>query len=308
MIRAFLTEERPLKLLALLLAVTLFVIVRGDKDAVTSGYVKVVYVLPDNRVLVSDPVDEVRVSVRGPWTRVQRFDEREIEPIRVDLTHASGSTVRFTEDMVKLPAGLRVASIRPPEVKVEFDPRMVRAVTIRPVVEGDPADGFHVLKVTARPAVVRLDGAKGVVEGLRSAPTKPLHIAGARAPVRGEVSLEPPPRHSHFVDVKQVAVDADVEPALLELMLDGVPVHVSGATRLSSEVAPQAVQLVLRGPADTLRRVQRSDISVTVDVQLEDGRPPGSYRKRVSVTGLPRGIAAEIRPDTVLLSTHRRRD
>ena len=40
----------------MVLAVTLFVLVRNDKDATSGAYVKVIYTLPEDRVLVSDPV------------------------------------------------------------------------------------------------------------------------------------------------------------------------------------------------------------------------------------------------------------
>src|SRR5262249_48299383 len=115
-----LTDELPLKIVSLVIAVTLFVIVRSDKDAATASYVKVIYTLPQDKVRVSGPPGEVRVGVRGPWTRLQRFDERGVEPIRVDLKDAVDGTLRFDEGMVKLPVGLRVASITPSEVKLEF--------------------------------------------------------------------------------------------------------------------------------------------------------------------------------------------
>src|SRR3954468_23795486 len=118
LVRAF-TEELPIKLLSMVLAVTLFVLVRNDKDATSGAYVKVIYTLPEDRVLVSDPVPEVKVSVRGPWTKLQHLD-RSIEPIRIDLTkvHASAgpSDVRIDEDLVRMPLGVRVASITPSEV------------------------------------------------------------------------------------------------------------------------------------------------------------------------------------------------
>src|SRR4051794_10547678 len=96
-----LVDELPLKIVSMVIAVTLFVIVRSDKDAATGAYVKVIYTLPTDRVLVSDPVGEVRVGVRGSWTRLQRFDERALDPIRVDLKDAHDGVFHFDESMVK---------------------------------------------------------------------------------------------------------------------------------------------------------------------------------------------------------------
>ena len=49
-------------------------------------------------MLVSDPVPEVKVSVRGPWTKLQHLD-RSLEPLHIDLTRVhtpEGSTVSLT--------------------------------------------------------------------------------------------------------------------------------------------------------------------------------------------------------------------
>ena len=73
LVRIF-ADELPIKILSMVLAVTLFVLVRNDKDATSGAYVKVIYTLPEDRVLVSDPVPEIKVSVRGPWTKLQHLD------------------------------------------------------------------------------------------------------------------------------------------------------------------------------------------------------------------------------------------
>jgi len=149
-----LVEELPLKIVSLVIALTLFVVVRTDREASTGVYVKVIYTLPTDRVLVSEPVSEVRVGVRGSWTRLARLEDRGIEPIRIDLKDARDGLLRFDDAMVKIPAGLRVASISPAEVQLKFEPRAVREVAIEPVLEGQPADGFQLGTVVATPRTV----------------------------------------------------------------------------------------------------------------------------------------------------------
>src|SRR3954451_8478628 len=155
LVRIF-VEELPIKVLSMVLAVTLFVLVRNDKDATSGAYVKVIYTLPEDRVLVSEPAPEVKVSVRGPWTKLQHLD-RTLEPLHIDLTRVHTPDVRIDEDMLKLPAGVRVSSIVPSEVHVEFEPRIVREVPVQPILEGQPAEGYRVAKVTAEPGTVRVD-------------------------------------------------------------------------------------------------------------------------------------------------------
>jgi YbbR domain-containing protein len=303
-----LIDEAPLKLVSLVIAVTLFVIVRTDKDAATGAYVKVIYNLPEDRVLVSEPVAEVRVGVRGPWTRLQRFDEREVEPIRVDLTRKTDPVFRFDESMVKLPVGLHVASISPSDVKLEWEPRVTRDVRVQPLLEGDPAPGYHVARVVAAPDTVSVDGAQRAVEAMTRAPTRPLRIVGAKATVRAEVPLDAAPRHARFLDATTVTVEADIEPAMAERVFDAVPIRVIGLSRLEGVAEPPEGRLILRGPADLIQQVSTDTVSLRVDGQLIDLRPPAKYLRSVTVSGLPAGVAAEVQPDSVTVTTHRRRE
>jgi YbbR domain-containing protein len=303
-----LLDELPLKLVSLVIAVTLFVIVRSDKEAASGAYVKVLYTLPEDRVLVSEPVGEVRVGVRGPWTRLSRLDERDLEPIRVDLRHIYDNELRFDDGMIKLPVGLRVASISPSEMKLEFEPRVQKRVSVQPLLEGEAAAGFHVAKVTADPAEVTVDGAKSAVEAMQRAQVRPLRITGARSPVRGERQLEAPPPHVRFLDATTVAVEADVQPAIVERTFDTMAIKMLGMSRLDATIDPPVARLILRGPSNLVESIADGQVGLQIDGQLIDTRPPSRYLRSVGVGGLPAGVAAEVQPDSVAVTTHRRHD
>jgi YbbR domain-containing protein len=302
-------DDLPIKVLSMVLAVTLFVLVRNDKDATSGAYVKVIYTLPEDRVLVSDPVPEIKVSVRGPWTKLQHLD-RTLEPIHLDLTnvHPPDGNVRIDEDSIKVPTGVRVSSIVPSEVHVEFEPRISREVPVQPILEGQPAEGYRVARVTAEPAKVRVDGAKSAVTGIERVPTRPLKITDARGPVKGDVALEAPPAHARFSDVSTVSVRVDVQPAMVERVFDELPVKVVGLTHMDATVEPATARLVIRGPSPLVGDVSDRTISLKVDASLIDTRPPAKYIRTLTVSGLPAGVAAEVQPDTIMLTTRRKRE
>jgi YbbR domain-containing protein len=306
LIRIF-ADELPIKMLSMVLAVTLFVLVRNDKDATSGAYVKIIYTLPEDRVLVSDPVSEIKVSVRGPWTKLQHLD-RSLEPIRIDLTRVHTPDVRIDEDAIKVPAGVRVSSIVPSEVHVEFEPRVTREVPVQPILEGQPADGYRVAKVLAEPAHVRVDGAKSAVDAIERVPTRPLRITDARGPVKGDVALEAPPVHTRFLEATTVSVRADVQPAMVERVFEDLPVKVVGLTHMDASVEPPTARLVIRGPSPLLGDVSDKTVSLKVEASLIDTRPPAKYIRTLTVSGLPAGVAAEVQPDTIMLTTRRKRE
>jgi hypothetical protein len=268
----------------------------------------VLYTLPEDRVLVSEPPAEVRVVVRGPGTRLQRFDDRDLEPIHVDLRQEAGPVLRFDETMVKLPVGLRVASITPSEAKIEFEPRVQKQVEVQPLLEGEPAAGFHVARVTARPSAITVDGPKSAVEALQRVPTRPLRISGARTLQRGDKALDAPPPHVRFLDATTVTVEAEIKPAMVERVFESLPIKLIAMTRMDAVVEPPTARLILRGPSDLIETVGQADVQLHVDGQLVDLRPPARYVRTVVVGGLPAGIAAEVQPDSVAVTTHRRHE
>lgn len=309
MIRQFLRrvflDNLLLKLLALILSLVLFVAVRGDKDAVAGVYAKIIYVLPADRVLVSSPVNEVRLGIRGPWTRVSRIDERDLGAIRIDLSGAKDGEFAFTDEMVQLPAGLRLASITPSSMQVRFEPKVVRNLPVLPILEGEPAAGFRVSRSVARPSEVRIVGARSVVEALPRARTRPVTISDARERVRTEVALEVAPTHAQWDGTGSVVVEVEVAQALAERTLRAQPLIITGMSRLEGRLEPTVADVVLRGPAEALSAVKPGMPSLLIDAQAEDARPPGVVHKRISVVGLPPGVAAEVVPEAVTLVTRR---
>jgi YbbR domain-containing protein len=302
-----LTADLPLKIAALAVSIGLFAIVRGDKDAATGVFVRIVYTLPSDRVLVSEPVSEVKVGIRGPWTRIQRLDDRDIEPIRIDLSHTRDSVLHFSESMVSVPAGLRVVSISPTETKLDFEPRAERELAVHPVLEGQPQEGFRVTAITVEPDRVRIAGPKRVLQRLERLTTRPLRIADATGAVRETVALDLPV-HAQFLDAGTVTVNVDIRPAIVERAVEGVPVRVVGLTHLDGELDPKVATVILRGPSDLVRRVAPTALQLSVDARLEDSHPPALFKKTINVAGLPSGVAAEVRPDSTVLATRRRRE
>jgi YbbR domain-containing protein len=305
--RAFLhkvfIEDALLKLFSLSIALLLF-LVRSDLDAAASAYVRVNYNLPQDWVMTSEPLSEVKVVIRGPWGRANRFVEGDIGPIQLELSKHQDGELRLSEDMLKLPAGLRVGSFTPPSVYLSFEPIVERTLPVQVVIEGEPRGGYRVGKVRVTPKQVRVSGAKGAVELMHEAQTRPLRVTGLSSPVEMTVKLAPPPRFAHYLDSPDISVYVEVERSILERTYSDVQIKVQGSSPGNVTLSPEEVAVVLRGPALALEQVHGTP-ELTVDASPEERKPPGTYRKRIQVVNLPPDIAAELRPSWVLLTTER---
>ncbi|HYU14966.1 MAG TPA: CdaR family protein, partial [Candidatus Acidoferrum sp.] len=173
-LRSAFLDNVLLKALSLILAVTVFILVHGDDQAVAGGTVFVNYKLPKDRVLVSERVDQVRITVKGSPRRIKRFHREEVEPINIDLNNMTKGEIFFQPDMIELPEGLELVSITPASLRVQFEDRAVKEVPVVVDTAGSPGRGFKVESMTARPGRVRISGAASLVAETRSVRTAEL--------------------------------------------------------------------------------------------------------------------------------------
>src|SRR4029079_16421888 len=143
-----------LKFLSMVLAVTVFLLVNTHKDREITVHVGVSYLLPEDKVLVSDRLDEVRVTLKGSWRRLRKFAEREIDRISLDLRDASSEEMALASDMIHIPSGVTVTSINPRAVHIPFQKRVDKVVEVTPQVTGRPQNGSFVHQTHTVPATV----------------------------------------------------------------------------------------------------------------------------------------------------------
>ncbi|HVK78360.1 MAG TPA: CdaR family protein [Kofleriaceae bacterium] len=302
-LRGALTDHLGLKLLALVLTLTVFLVVgSSDEEREIRATVGVRYVLPEGKVLVSDRLDEVRLTIKGPWRRIKRFDERELDQITIDASKRSGE-VTITPDMIDLPDGLSVSSIEPRSVRVAFENRIAKQVEVRPVITGRPAHGYAVVQSgeRAEPATVVVRGAESVVSAMSQVRTQDIAVDGRSADFEVEATLLPP----HGVDldwagsvlVRVPIAGRWVGAAEVVALVEGGAVPPS---RLVIE--PGEVEVELTGSRPAIDRLVAQGVRPTI--KLPRGFADGT-RAEVAVDGVPSGVQVVVRPAEVRVGLKR---
>jgi YbbR domain-containing protein len=298
-----------LKIVSLVLAVALFFLVNTDRDAIIGVNVDVSYQLPENRVLVSEPVHQVRLSIRGPWRRIKRFDEREIGGITLDLTNMRSGPYTFAEDSVDLPEDLTLLSINPPTINLAFEPRLQKTVPVKAHVVGEPARGYEVQQVSPKPSQVTIRGAQSRVHDTEVVLTRELRLDGRGESFTEVLPLEPPrtePRGLiEIADRTPVEVEVTLAPEMGTRVLAGVPVEIVAGEGVAAAVGerfttePATVDVVLHGP---LLVIEDFDGQVTAQVTVHQEDSPARPRPAdVQLRDVPAGVGTEIKPGTVTL-------
>jgi hypothetical protein len=245
-IHGALFDNVGLKFLSIVLAITVFLLVNTDRDREITARVGVSYTLPDDKVLVSDRLEELRITIKGPWRRLRKFDERELERVDLDLSHATAGDLRITPDMVHLPSGLQITSISPSTVHVAFDRRVDKIVEIAPQLVGRPAHGYVVAEVKANPATMKVRGAESVVSALSSVRTREIALDQHADAFDTDVDVLPPDG-VELLGPAHVGVHVAIDEELVTRKLPGLAVVARGDEGAKWTIAPAQVDVTLTG-------------------------------------------------------------
>lgn len=294
-----------LKLIAFVLTLALFIWVREDRESAVTGYVPISPVIPEGMVLVSDPVERVRVTVGGRWTDLNKFDPTQLQAIRLNVEEDTNGLVSITGDMIKLPPGLRVTSIQPNYVRVELEPAGSRSVPIRPRITGEPAQSFDLGDVTVRPSRVQVTGPESSIENLEYVWTEPVDVTDRTESFEKRVNLRiDDPYIQYDVDrIITVKVPIDTQEVTRTLQDVGV---VAVNTTYDSQIRPQSIAVTVRGPKPIVDRMSPEKLYAAVDLAAENDQPPGTFSKPARIANLPPEVnLVDFHPAEFIVTTKR---
>jgi YbbR domain-containing protein len=272
-----------LKILAIALATLLWLIVAGDHLVERSMRVPLEFRnLPSALEIVGDPPTSVDVRLRGSSALLGRLQPSDAVAVLDLVTARPGSRMfHLRSDEVRAPYGVEVAQVVPSTIALDLETSGRRTVPIVPALDGEPAPGFVIGRVTADPATVEVAGPESRLKQLTGATTEPVEVNGSRTRVRDVVTVGITDSAVRLVQARDATVTVDILPAPVERDLAGVPVRWRNlGTGLRAEVRPTLTRVTVRGRRDALAELRAGSIDAFVDLA---GLGPGRYNLRVQV-------------------------
>ena len=205
-------ENLGLKLLSVVLAVFLWAVVLGEQKVdVTLTVPLEIKDLPRDLILVNEPPDSLEVRLRGPKTLVTTLASREVVLEGLPKNFVEGENViAIRPQAVRVPRGIEVVEVTPHRVRVVLDAMAVREVEVSPRIEGAPAKGFILKRVTSTPARIRMAGPKNELRRLTRVYTVPISLDGQTASFSTRAMLEPAGRQVRALDEVPIIVGVEI--------------------------------------------------------------------------------------------------
>jgi hypothetical protein len=288
-----------LKLLAVAIATVLWLAVTRDQVAERSLRVPLEYQnMPADLELTGDPPGNVDVRVRGASSILSRLEPGEVVAV-LDLRGARPGQRMFhvLSDEVRVPFGIEVAQVTPPSISLSFERSGSRVVPVRASVDGEPAAGYTIGRITTEPATVEVIGAASRLGDTNAAMTEPVSVQGATRRVRDTVNIGVADPGVRLREPRSAVVTVEILPAPIERALHDVEVAIRGTERpRRGSVVPPRVTVYLRGNREAVGALTGGQIGVWVDATRLG---PGRYNLPVKVESAETVTVLRTEPATV---------
>ena len=237
---------------------------------------------PERLELVGNPPDQVEVRLRGSSGLLSRLQPGDIVAI-LDLEAARPGSRLFhlRTDQVRSPFGVTVSQVTPQTVSLAFEVGESRVVPIRPDIEGEPAPGYAIGKITVSPSSVEVVGPSSDLHALREATTEPIPVDGATRKVDETVTVGVDDSALRLREPLSAKVEIEILPAPIERTFASVRVDTRNAPGGAQAVmAPAGVSVSVRGGREALASLDAAQVVAYVDLA---GLRPGRYNLPVRI-------------------------
>jgi len=247
-------KECALKILSLFLAIFLWYFVVGEDQVDVTLTVPIeILNLPADLVISNHYRKDIEVSVRGPRSMIQELRRQNItRPI--DLANAKPGTlvIKNEPDSIPFPMGVTVLRLQPANITLLIDKLVKKNLPIHPVIEGEPAPGYELGKITLHPDQLTISGPQHLLESQKTLKTYVINLDGLDHSTTVQVQLNLSPELLNLIGETVVSVEISLKEKLLRKTVRGIPVNVRDAT-VPVVAVPGTVAVVADIPENLIR-------------------------------------------------------
>ena len=203
-----------LKFVSTLVATLLWLVVAGERVVERVMRAPVEFQnLPAGLELVGNPPDTVEVRLRGSSGALSRMAGGDMAAV-IDLATARPGRRLFhiAQNQVTVPYGIEIVQVGPSTLTMEFEMSAIRQVKVEPDLDGRPAAGYEVTKITSDPDMVEVAGPESALKRLQAAITEPVSVTDQTRSVREVVTIGVPDSSLRLRSPQTAVVTVTISP------------------------------------------------------------------------------------------------
>lgn len=304
-LKEFLLENWSLKLTALLLALILWLFIRGEPGPERVVAIPLEVQLPRQMEITNPRPASVEVTLRGAAFSNILFNQP-LPTCIIDLSDAKEGehVITLTPENVRTPkgSGIEVLQVSPIRVALVLERTISEEVPIAVKLRGEPPKGFEIYDKFPKPRSVVITGPRSRVQAITEMPTEAVPIEGQKEPVRFFAALDVPDNSIRLQTHEPVQVQVVIGPRRKLTTIAKVPVETDDPSLTTS---PKQLSVHVLAPVDLIEKLTPADFHAMVTTRnIDTSKLPIKVEPRVTITGnnpLGAMIIREIVPAEVAL-------
>ena len=123
-LKSGLFENGSYKLVALFIALILWLTILGRREFVVNKEIDVEFTVASELMISEQSSDKIRIKISGPQPLLKKYKESSL-PITVNLLDKVSGIyeIDMTAARVEVPPGIKVLSLKPSQIRVEITPK-----------------------------------------------------------------------------------------------------------------------------------------------------------------------------------------
>jgi hypothetical protein len=288
-LRAAVFENVSLKLFSLVVAISMFALLRGQQERQQRTIpVAVILRLPpesSERELMTSIPANVHATLRGSTRAIDQLIQSGISPIEVDLRQGNRDVLVFDPKLLNLPRDVDVTIIDPPSIRLEWQSVITRKIPLQASITGTPAEGYGVKgEPEVEPQFATMRGPTGLLEVMQFVRLAAFDVSGLTEGVhKRRIAMDPPPNRVSAIGPTNATVSVTVARRVSEIKFSNRPVEVVGVP--GAHVVPRTVDVTVVGPPEVVRALRPEQVvpRATLSDELIRRDKHGSAAVKVTV-------------------------
>lgn len=292
-------QNLPLKLIAFVLAVIIWVLVVGEQKSEVRLTVPLeLRNLPTDLEII-ESLREVEVTIRGFSSSVKRLTSRDFD-VHIDLSNVvkGSNTFTISPDDISGPVGSTVIQVSPSNVEVLLDATVLKVLPVEAIIRGRPADGYVLGEVISIPKSVKVTGAQSLLKNVTKVETEAVILDNSTERLSKKVKIKL--LNSSFRIDKEdeiVEITTEIVPEMISRFFENIPLLVEKGEERKVTFAPDSVTALINGPKLQLQQLSSEDIPALVETK---SLPEGQSTVQVKFT-LPELVTVKVYyPKTII--------
>lgn len=159
----------------------------------------------------------------------------------------------------------------PESTQVSINTQPAKQVSVKPLLQGNPASGYIIEKVMITPVSIRIIGSSDRLDQINYLSTEPIDITGINRDLEKEVFVSLP-KDIRTMENPRVKVLVVVSQPQSNRTFSQIPVVVEGAPPgWQAKIDPEKVDLVVAGRKNDLDKVKPGDLKAIVNTNGKEG-------------------------------------